>query len=157
MTVFNLDFTNEFLAYDFDKILLETNNPLINSHKYYLIFKQEYIKTTKLNLQKYKNLVNELDKISNNKFKQPDETTYIYSYVNKDRENELKHEIKTIVLNQRTHIKKLIEHVNKLNVDMVKLSSETTYKNSKNILSTLLETKRKSKSNKIKYKRTITK
>lgn len=158
MTIYDIDFTKEFLLYDFDKLLVEKNNPLINSRKYYISYKQNYIKQTKANLQQFKNIKNEFDKLIKTEFQKPSDTSYLYCYIDNNRKTELQNELKVLIQKQRKNVKILIEHINILNENMNKLSSEISYGTGiKNMIFKMFDNKKKSRSSKTKYKRTITK
>ena len=157
MTIYDIDFTKEFLLYDFDRILIEKNNPLINSQKYYINYKQQYTKNTKSNLQIFKNLKNEFDKLTKAEFIQTTPTSYVYSYIDNNRKLELQNQLKSLIDDQRSSFKLFLDYTNTLNVNMSKLSSESSYGGFKNMLYKMFDTKKKSRSSKTKYKRTITK
>lgn len=133
------NFDSKFLNTDFDKILTDQNNNLVNSNEHYLIFKNRYLKSTQENLENYTNLNNKYTSLSNNEY--TTETGKVkYYIVNKEELYQIKHEINKILISQRQLFENFINHINFLNNSKEKLKSNDknpSVSNTKKFLSKL--------------------
>ena len=50
----NIDYYAQYININFDEILLENNNNLLNSEEFYLMYKKDYFDQTSENFEKYK-------------------------------------------------------------------------------------------------------
>lgn len=108
-------FKSEFMDYNFDEMLLERNNPLINSNEKYLYWKNMYLKDTMNNYEKFTNL---LENFSNNNYsisKTNNTTKHIFKYINPITSETINTEIKTLLVVQRQIYKHFIDYINFLN------------------------------------------
>lgn len=112
----NIDFYNMFININFDNILLETNNPLVNSKDFYLSYKKTYFDQTNKNYSKFLRINAELQKqkqlqynISNNK--------YYYTYLDQKQLDSLKNELKIIIISQKELFNNFKHYVETLNKD----------------------------------------
>lgn len=112
----NIDFYNMFININFDNILLETNNPLVNSKDFYLSYKKTYFDQTNKNYSKFLRINAELQKqkqlqynISNNK--------YYYTYLDQKQLDYLKNELKIIIISQKELFNNFKHYVETLNKD----------------------------------------
>lgn len=112
----NIDFYNMFININFDNILLETNNPLVNSKDFYLSYKRTYFDQTNKNYSKFLRINAELQKqkqlqynISNNK--------YYYTYLDQKQLDSLKNELKIIIISQKELFNNFKHYVETLNKD----------------------------------------
>ena len=53
----NIDYYAQYININFDEILLENNNNLLNSEEFYLMYKKDYFDQTSKNFEKYKKLI----------------------------------------------------------------------------------------------------
>ena len=65
----NIDFYNIFININFDNILLEENNPLINSKEFYLNYKKIYFNETNKNYSKFLRINSQLQRLNNTIYK----------------------------------------------------------------------------------------
>lgn len=112
----NIDFYNMFININFDNILLETNNPLVNSKDFYLNYKKTYFDQTNKNYSKFLRINAELQKqkqlqynTSNNK--------YYYTYLDQKQLDSLKNDLKIIIISQKELFNNFKHYVETLNKD----------------------------------------
>lgn len=112
----NINFYNMFININFDNILLETNNPLVNSKDFYLNYKKTYFDQTNKNYSKFLRLNAELQKqkqlqynTSNNK--------YYYTYLDQKQLDSLKNDLKIIIISQNELFNNFKHYVETLNKD----------------------------------------
>jgi hypothetical protein len=108
------EFKTNFIDVNFDEILLQYNNPLINSNVYTNV-KQKYFDETFYNYREYKMHLMELDVIVTNKEVKKSETKIIYNFTNVELENELKSKLKKILIRQRNAKSNFMNYINHLN------------------------------------------
>lgn len=108
------EFKTDFIDFNFDEILLQYNNPLINSNVYTNV-KQKYFDETFYNYREYKMHIMELDVIVTNKEIKKSDTKIIYNYTNSESENELKNKLKKILIRQRNAKSNFMNYINHLN------------------------------------------
>lgn len=108
------NFENQFLNIDFDKILLDQNNTIINSNEHYLIYKNRYFTLTNENLENYTNLLNKYNSLTNNQF--VTETGKVkYYFTNADDIDSIQEEMNKLLMSQRKLYDNFINHVYFLN------------------------------------------
>jgi hypothetical protein len=108
-------FKLEFMDYNFDEMLLERNNPLINSTDQYLCWKNMYLKDTMANYIEFTKL---LENFTNNNYsisKTNNTTKHIYKYINPIISETINTELKTILVVQRKLYNHFIDYINFLN------------------------------------------
>lgn len=143
----NIDFYNMFININFDNILLEKNNPLVNSKEIYLNYKRTYFDQTNKNYSKFLRLNAELQKqkqlqytVTNNK--------YYYTYLDQKNLDSLKNELKIIIISQKELFNNFKHYVETLNKD-INLFQNTSEKK-RGILSFFNKSKAKPKTNALK-------
>jgi len=112
----NIDFYNMFVNIDFDSLLSETNNPLINSKEFYLNYKNDYFDQTNKNYSKFLRCNSELQKIKDNQYK-IENNRYNFIYLNQNKLESLKSELKSIILKQNELFDNFKHHIYLLNKD----------------------------------------
>lgn len=115
-----MNFREQFIA-DFDQLLLDQNNPVINSYEQYGQYKDNYLKLTEKNWLQYEKINNELQGLKNY-YTNPKTNRFVYKYIDHDKLNKLNLELKNIVIEQRKH------HQNFLNFIMI-LNKESSSSN----------------------------
>jgi hypothetical protein len=138
----NIDFYNIFININFDNILLEENNPLINSKEFYLNYKKIYFNKTNKNYSKFLRINSQLQRLNNTIYKITNNKYYYYNYLDKTQLDVLKKELKSIIISQKeifNNFKHYVETLNK-NVD---LYSNTTTEKKRGILSFFNKSKSK--------------
>lgn len=119
-----VNFQSHFLDFDFDKILIDDNNTLINSNEHYLYYKTTYLKTTQENLENYKNLNDKYISLTNNEF--TTDTGKVKYYVSNQSElDNIKLEMNKIIMLQRNLYDNFINHIKFLNEHKIKLTNSS--------------------------------
>ena len=112
-TTLTQDFASDFLYINFDNILMQNNSPFLDSDQMYIKYKEEYLAQTMQNYTSYKELVSALDSL------QPSTSTenpskILYTFTDNEEIEQLRCQIKSLVLCQRTLYTNFIDHVNKI-------------------------------------------
>jgi hypothetical protein len=128
----NIDFFNMFLNINFDNMLLETNNPLVNSKDVYLNYKRTYFDQTNKNYSKFLRINAELQKLKQTQYKITN-NKYYYNYLDTKKLESLKNDLKSIIITQKELFNNFKHYVETLIKD-TKLFSDTSEKK-KGILS----------------------
>lgn len=143
----NIDFYNMFININFDNILLETNNSLVNSKEFYLNYKKTYFDQTNKNYSKFLRINAELQKLKELQYKKSN-NKYYYTYLDQTKLESLKNELKTIIISQKesfNNFKHYVETLNK-NTDLF----QNTPEKKRGILSLFNKSKAKPKTNALK-------
>lgn len=107
-------FRNDFLHFDFDNMLIEEDNELLNSNEHYIDYKNEYIEQTKINHDKLDELLKKFN-ILNNFYTKSCDCKYVYHFIDNNTKENYNNNIKNIHLNQRTLYTNFINHIEFLN------------------------------------------
>lgn len=113
----NIDFSKTYIEIDFDKILNDKKNPLVNSDELYINFKQDYFDQTKQTYDKIINLKVELDSLSNVYINNETNTKYTFIYKDNNLIENKKQQIKMLYLQQEKRYRDFYNHVLLLNSD----------------------------------------
>lgn len=108
-------FRNDFLHFDFDNMLIEEDNELLNSNEHYIDYKNEYIEQTKINHDKLDELLKKFN-ILNNFYTKSCDCKYIYHFIDNNTKENYNNNIKNIHLNQRILYTNFINHIEFLNI-----------------------------------------
>jgi uncharacterized protein YlbG (UPF0298 family) len=119
----------QYLNFDFDKILLDNNNELIGSEEIYLKHKRNYFQKAQDNFLLYKKLNAELSKLTDSQYTVKD-NKYIYIYVDQRRVDKLNSEAKRILSEQMTAFENFKNYLYSLNDDKNKYNYQQTKKKS---------------------------
>ena len=106
------DIQKEFIL-NFDQLLIDCNNPIINSYDKYGKYKKEYMEFTEENIKNVKNYQDELCIIN-----PPMESTsnkFYYTFVDKEKERAVKNQIKNLILQQKQYYDNFINYIMYLN------------------------------------------
>ena len=159
----DIDIEKEFIM-DFDQLLIDCNNPNINSYERYGKYKNKYIEYTKTNIRIYNQLKNELYII--NPPVEPTSFKYYYTFVDNEKIINIKNEIKKIIIEQKQYYNNFLnyimtlntEYANSVNVQRSQLtrtnsrsSSHSAHSMSRGLLSKLLP-KSKTESKRVRFK-----
>lgn len=106
-------FKKQFLDINFDSILIDKNNDVVNSYDTYIQFKLEYLEKTQNNLEQFTKLAEQFNKLSNNFNIQNNK--YSYTFVNNNIYKSLDLELKTLLKDQRTLFSNFLQYVEFLN------------------------------------------
>lgn len=121
MYISDIDFKKDFLSIDFDNILIENNNPLINSYDHYIKYKQQYIRSTKHNIDSYTSIYNELISILEKQNTKSSDYRFSFVFIDETHISNLKTQLKEILFQQRKLLSNFIHHLYTLNSDYEKL------------------------------------
>jgi hypothetical protein len=125
-TIYSLEkFCNDFKDVDFDRLLIEQNNSLVNSSQHYLDLKNAYIKETNGNFNILSNTLVEFNVLINNykKHEQGNVIRHHYNVVDKSKLELLNNQIKEIFENQRKIFVIFTNYINFLNDAQTKTSN----------------------------------
>lgn len=143
----NVDFKKQFLDFNFDDMLLQRNNPLVNSYVHYTSRKQQYIKQTLENFRTLTFLDQNLNEICNIKCTVSSNTKVHVTILDGKPEEKLRLKIKTLVLKQRKLFNNFINYINFLNENEKVLSATDASFNQntkiKTIFNKLMHSKKK--------------
>lgn len=154
---------NEFIR-NFDQLLIDCNNPIINSYDKYGKYKKDYLLFTEENIKMIESLKNDLNTIK--PFIENSYKLFYYTFTDKEQEKNLKIQIKNLILKQKQYYDNFInyimflnkEYINNVSVKKTQLnrsSSRSSSRSSKSIsqnIFTKLIPKSKTESKKVKFK-----
>lgn len=135
-----IDFKSKFLNCDFDNILLNNNNPLLNSYDIYIQYKQKYIINARKNYDLYQKTIKEYNNLKKLEYQTPSENIIMYTYVSFDKLNELSLKIKKLIKDQQLYLDNFLHYINHLNENLdsyIINSSKSVIKRNKNIFTRL--------------------
>lgn len=112
----NIDFYNMFININFDTILADVNNPLVNSKELYLNYKNKYFEQTHKNYSCFLRYNAELQKLKESQYT-INTTKYHFVYLDQKRLEKLKNDLKIIILKQNTLFNNFKHYVETLNKD----------------------------------------
>lgn len=112
----NIDIEKDFII-NFDQLLIDCNNPIINSFDKYGKYKKEYLEFTQESITKYNNLILELNKI-----KPPMENNaskFFFTFVDTEMVTNIKNQIKGVILQQKQYFNKFVNYIINLNNEYI--------------------------------------
>ncbi len=115
----DIDFHSQYINFDFDKILIDNNNHLINSEDVYLNFKKQYFNETVLaykEFQELSKLLNELQESGGYK-QNLKGTKHLFVYIDEEKIENLKIQIKKIYITQEKRFSNFYNYVILLNTN----------------------------------------
>jgi hypothetical protein len=112
----DIDFYSQYININFDEILIESNNHLINSQNVYLKYKQQYFDVSLKNYELFKKYKEELERL------QKSETVTVpnkYIFVYKDTQviEQIKQKLKNVVLSQEKLLNNFHHYITLLNTN----------------------------------------
>jgi len=117
------DFKKSFININFDQLLIEQNNVLVESDIHYTELKNIYIYETNENYIKVKNLLPDFHNCSHNyscKTNEQGTTRHVYNYTCKDELKQKNDCIKKIYINQKEIYKNFILYIDFINIYAIK-------------------------------------
>lgn len=111
----NIDFEMSYINVNFDNILIEDNNPIVNSESLYLQFKKQYFEQTYDNYDLFKRLTNELRDIEGNEGHSVSGNKYSYIFNDITKIESLRLTIKNIVISQEKLYNNFYQYITLLN------------------------------------------
>jgi hypothetical protein len=112
----DVDYYSQYIKLNFDTVLLENNNNLINSQDFYLQYKKNYFEETNMNYQSFQKLNNELKGLLD-KESSINGTKYSFVFVDQTRINDLKTQLKNILIKQNKLLDNFNNYIILLNTD----------------------------------------
>lgn len=119
----NIDYYAQYININFDEILLENNNNLLNSEEFYLIYKKDYFYQTSKNFEKYKKWDAELKELTN--LNVSNSTKYKYVYTDITKVEYLKQVLKNLIIDQNKLLDNFHHYVTLLNTHPEKFKIRT--------------------------------
>jgi hypothetical protein len=119
----NIDFYSKYLDVDFDKILLDNNNKLINSEEFYLKYKNHYFDETTANYTLYKQYYEEYTFLTKSQYNKTG-SKYLYNFIDENKVEILKQKVKDVILKQERLYSNFTHYVNLLNTDVHKFETK---------------------------------
>jgi anti-sigma28 factor (negative regulator of flagellin synthesis) len=113
-------FSQKYLDADFDYQLLASNNPLINSSEFYLTYKQNYLEMTRNNLVKYTDSYQRYNELVTLQHQQRTPKKVIFTIIDTETVEQLKQELKNILILQRHLYDQFYHYVGHLNTNISK-------------------------------------
>lgn len=115
MSNYDIDkFKQQYLNVNFDQILIEQSNNVVNSNKYYLRYKNDYLKSTKDNFNILSELIPKFNDL-NNVYTKTDSNKYTYRYIKINDKNEYDRQIREIYTKQKMLLNDFIHYIDYLN------------------------------------------
>lgn len=111
----DIDFYSRYININFDEILTENNNLLVSSEEMYLKYKKKYFDETHKNYKLFKDFSTELKILENDQGYTNNNNKYLYVYKDITKIEELRLNIKNIVIAQNTLLYNFNHYVNLLN------------------------------------------
>ena len=111
----DIDFYSRYININFDEILTENNNLLVSSEEMYLKYKKKYFDETHKNYKLFKDFSTELKILENDQGYTNNNNRYLYVYKDITKIEELRLNIKNIVVAQNTLLYNFNHYVNLLN------------------------------------------
>lgn len=111
----DIDFHSRYININFDEILTENNNLLVSSEEMYLKYKKKYFDETHKNYKLFKYFSTELKILENDQGYTNNNNRYLYVYKDITKIEELRLNIKNIVVAQNTLLYNFNHYVNLLN------------------------------------------
>jgi hypothetical protein len=127
----DIDFYSQYININFDEILIESNNHLINSQNVYLTYKQQYFNESLKNYDLFKKYKTELERL------QKSETVTLpnkYLFIYKDTQviEQTKQNLKNVVISQEKLLNNFHHYITLLNTNpnMFEVKKQTNEKKS---------------------------
>lgn len=114
--IMDVDYYSQYIKINFDTVLLENNNNLINSEEFYLQYKKHYFEETNMNHQSFQKLNNELKGLLD-KESSINGTKYNFVFIDQTRINDLKTQLKNILIKQNKLLDNFNNYIILLNTD----------------------------------------
>jgi len=113
------DFYNQFINFDFDKLLIDNDNQYINDNHYYLSYKNSYLNSSNDNYTALKSLISEIESFSSYNCSINIESNIILfnsNISNLSTFNNYKFIYKQLILSQRLLFDNFIEYIKNINI-----------------------------------------
>lgn len=116
----DIDFKQKFINVDFDKLIKQE----LVDYKEYIQYKKDYFLETNKNNDNYKVYQYELTELNKTESFSTD-NKFIYTYIDENKKNNLKSEMKKIILSQTRLLENFQHYITILNTEIF-LTSETS-------------------------------
>lgn len=112
----DIDFYSQYININFDEILIESNNHLINSQNVYLTYKQKYFDDSLKNYELFKQYKGELERLQKSEnITLPNK--YIFVYKDTQIIEQTKQNLKNVVLSQEKLLNNFHHYITLLNTN----------------------------------------
>ena len=101
----DINIQNDFII-NFDQLLIDCNNPIVNSYDKYGKYKKEYMLFTEENIKNFTDLKMKIELI--NPQIENKENQFHYTFVDKEKERIIKNQIKNLILQQKQYYQNFI-------------------------------------------------
>lgn len=137
----DIDFHSQYINIDFDKILIDNNNPLINSEDVYLNFKKQYFDETIVAYKEFQQLSKQLDELHESGGYKHNEkrTKHIFVYIDTEKIESLKIQIKKLYMIQEKRFSNFYNYVTLLNTNQNLFVEKTKVVDKRSFLSKLFD------------------
>lgn len=135
----DIDFYSEYININFDEILIENNNPLVSSEDLYLKFKKTYFDETHKLYEMFKNYSIQLKRLENDQGHTSNDNKYLYVYKDTTKIEELRLNIKNIIISQKKRLDNFRHYVILLNQNREMFQKDIKPIGKKSILSRLFD------------------
>lgn len=98
----DIDYKKEFLECDFDRQLISSMSPFLNSQERYLDFKNSYLQKTYDNYLLFQNLTTMYNELGNNYKVNDTNTRHSFTFFDRSKLDTIRQSIKNLVIEQRT-------------------------------------------------------
>jgi len=139
----DIDFHSKYINIDFDKILIDNINPLVNSEDVYLNFKKQYFDETVLAYKEFQELsksLNELQELGGYKHNSK-RTKHLFVYIDTEKIERLKIQIKNLYITQEKRFSNFYNYVILLNTNQDLFIEKPKVVEKRSFLSKLFEKK----------------
>lgn len=115
----DINFRSQFIDIDFDKILIDNNNPLVNSEDTYLNFRKQYFDETNVTYREFQELTSKLTHLlKSGGYKQNTKRTKSsFVYIDTEKIEDLKRQIKRLYILQEKRFSNFYDYVTLLNTN----------------------------------------
>jgi len=120
------EFQEEYLQYNFDVLLFKTNNYLVNSDAHYITQKQRYLDDTMCNIEAYKRVL----PMVKDTYMKIDSDKFYMTIRDKKEIDDLKKEIKDIILRQKRLLNNFLHYIEYLNTNKHRYTVDYPIQNS---------------------------
>lgn len=112
--IYNKDwFKTTFLDVNFDNLLTEVDNHLVNSNEFYLEYKNKYLSSSQERFDTFSKLLDNFYSLHNNY--SVNNNKYNYTFIDKNEYEKLKYELKILIDSQRQALNNFIQYIQFLN------------------------------------------
>lgn len=117
-------FQEMFLDINFDQDLIATNNPLINSSEYYLMYKQNYFQMAQSNYEQYRSMYQQYNQLLATQHQQLTPTKVVFTIIDTEQLEKLRQDLKNLLIMQRELVHNFRLYIVYLNQNIQKYTND---------------------------------